>query len=552
MSKVLIASLGDSPVVVTAMYDLLKYRGLTVDEVVLLYPEGETIEKAYLLIDVALQGECKLRPPAPLLFEDANTQKNCLVFLQTLYQLLYTCQQRNDTVFLSLAGGRKSMAALMAWVAPFFSCVEKLYHVIDKHEKYFKTVDELLLERTDTQRKQAMHPDIKDIKNKEVALVDIPFGQEQLISENLHEKLLYATDEELQGLHEEEIEAFGFARNVIQSGKILDVMVTENVAEEFRAMYKNDVQHSRAFELCFEKMRKVGELRNGVHDWKDGKDRPAKPLPVNLHFFKRGHTPERALFYTLPKDVDVCSDDDVEKAIVCELEIERGGNYRSVKDITASPRFSLAPSLSLDDLLLLVKSKKVYTSILIVPLGKAPMVVTQLYTLLSDAGSRIRRVVLVYPGATEAGEIRACAALVKKMLSEENRVPCDLVAIAELGDVDSKAACELYQAKLEETIDKIRRDHSDCQIELALSGGRKGMTALTIFTAQKKRIPYVYHTLVADQTLNDRVETETSIEALKDTELKTSVKRDRLFLRAYDRKKFVLFKVPVFSTYAEK
>jgi len=442
------------------------------------------------------------------------------------------------------------MAALMAWVAPFFSCVEKLYHVIDKHEKYFKTVDELLLERTDTQRKQAMHPDIKDIKNKEVVLVDIPFGQEQLISENLHEKLLYATDEELQGLHEEKIEAFGFARNVIQSGKILDVMVTENVAEKFRAMYK-DHKHMQAFEQCFEKMRKVGELRNCVYDWKGGRGRPSKSLPVNLHFFKRGHTPERPLFYTEPKDVALCLDNElgqVERVVVCELEIERGENYRSVKEITDSPGFSLTPVLSLDELLQSVKSKKIYTSILIVPLGKAPMVVTQLYTLLSDAGSRIRRVVLVYPGATEAREIRACAALVKKMLSEENHVPCDLVPIPELGDVDSKAACELYQVKLEETIDEIRKDHSDCQIELALSRGRRGMTALTIFTAQKKRIPYVYHTLITDQKLSDQVEHETSMDALRDKELKTRAKRGRLFLHAYDRTKFVLFKVPVFST----
>ncbi len=548
MSKVLIASLGDSPIVVTAMYDLLKYRGLAVDEVVLLHPEGETIEDAYLLIDVALQGECKLRAPAPLPFEDANTQKNCLVFLQTLYQLLHRCQLQGDTVFLSLAGGRKSMAALMAWVAPFFSCIEKLYHVIDKHGKYFMSVDKLRLERTDEQRKQAMHLDIKDIENKEVVLVDIPFGPEQLISEKLHEKLLYATDEELQEMHEEDFEAFGFARNVIQSGKILDVMVTENVAEKFRAMYK-DHKHTQAFEQCFEKMRKVGELRNCVYDWKGGRGRPSKPLPVNLHFFKRGHTPERPLFYTEPKDVALCLDNElgqVERVVVCELEIERGENYRSVQEITDSPRFSLTPTLSLDDLLLSVKSKKVYTSILIVPLGKAPMVVTQLYTLLSDAGSRIRRVVLVYPGATGAGEIRACAALVKRMLSEENHVSCDLVAIPELEDVDSKDACELYQAKLEETIDKTRKNHSDCQIELALSGGRKGMAALTIFTAQKKRIPYVYHTLITDQKLNDQVEDEASIEALKDTELKTSVKRDRLFLRAYDRTKFTLFQVPVF------
>ncbi len=69
------------------------------------------------------------------------------------------------------------------------------------------------------------------------------------------------------------------------------------------------------------------------------------------------------------------------------------------------------------------------------------------------------------------------------------------------------------------------------------------------FVAQRKGIRYIYHTLINDKQLSDKVERETTISALRGTQASKQVRNDRLFLREYEGNgpytKFVLFRVPV-------
>jgi CRISPR-associated protein NE0113 (Cas_NE0113) len=102
-------------------------------------------------------------------------------------------------------------------------------------------------------------------------------------------------------------------------------------------------------------------------------------------------------------------------------------------------------------------------------------------------------------------------------------------------------------------IKRVQQVTEDGKIDLALSGGRKGMTAMTIFAAQKCGIRYVYHTLITDEDTSDRIDEETTIDALNETSLTQEEERKRLFLRAYEAEgpdpyaNFVLFRVPVFT-----
>jgi hypothetical protein len=72
-----------------------------------------------------------------------------------------------------------------------------------------------------------------------------------------------------------------------------------------------------------------------------------------------------------------------------------------------------------------------------------------------------------------------------------------------------------------------------------------------MFVAQRKGIRYIYHTLINDndKQLSDKVERETTISALRGTQVSKQVRNDRLFLRAYECNgpytKFVLLRVPV-------
>ena len=397
---------------------------------------------------------------------------------------------------------------------------------------------------SEAERKKAMHPDLDPL-----ILVDIPFGKEQQISEELRSRLLSVSDEELDEMEDEHAEAVEFVQTVAHGEKELEVWLTERAAKQLNHMRVHDAHHTRGFNICFERMRSAPKLRVRVHDRVS--DQQNKSIPVTLHFFKRkrSETVERPVFYTLPKDIKHCTDDEVDKVIVCELEFKKSGRYRSLKEITALPNFSIKPAFPIEQPSLETPAE----SVLIVPLGKFPMVATQLYTLLKhQEGCTICEVVLVYPeGATE---IVAGAELVKKALQDEDKTPCRHARISRLKDIDSTDACREYQATLEDEIDRVRKDHPDCKIDLALSGGRKGMTAMTIFAAQKKHIPWVYHTLITDEQLSETIDDETTVRVLNDPRLAREERNDRLFLRAYKDKegphpytKFVLFRVPVFS-----
>src|SRR5947209_3295622 len=114
MANILIASLGESPIVVTAMYDLLTEREkYELDKVVVLRPQGDDVRLGYDLIEDALKDKCTLEL-YPLTFKDANDEATSYTFLQTLVDLLSKHQKNGDRVYLSLAGGRKSISALMA------------------------------------------------------------------------------------------------------------------------------------------------------------------------------------------------------------------------------------------------------------------------------------------------------------------------------------------------------------------------------------------------------------------------------------------------------
>src|SRR5258708_17305980 len=113
------------------------------------------------------------------------------------------------------------------------------------------------------------------------------------------------------------------------------------------------------------------------------------------------------------------------------------------------------------------------------------MIATQLYTLLPYQGSNIGNVLLSSPANSQ--EIKNGADLLEKAFEDEGEgVSCLREVVPGYADIDSKQACMAYEKTLEDAIDAVRKDY---QVELALSGGRKGMAALAMFVAQRKSIP---------------------------------------------------------------
>jgi len=553
--NVLIASLGDSPAVISAMYDRLQEK-LSIDQVVILCPEDdkdvdEDVKCAYGLVKRALSGliaEDRLIYE-PLPFRDADSWRNGCIFLKRLYTLLRRHQEKGDTVYLSLAGGRKSMAALMAWVVPFFPCIKNLYHIIDKEEQihgpqYFLPVRTLarIARQSEKRFNRLMHPPCE-----QVMLVDIPFEKGKQIRRDIHRKLTSGSmDELIKGEYEEE-QAQIVGQIAVQDGKDpLDVCVTEEAKQQFNLLrmqnpamarlVKNGLLTLSEIKVLLDDLQRPDAELDTFPAKLDG-SRNAKRL---LRYFKGLEVPVHPVFYTDPHEIAKYPDQEIDEVVICSLEQEKGGTYRSLQEVKAA-RGSFAASD-------LFAPPGPADSVLIVPLGTSPMVATQLYTLLEKQELRtIRALVLIYPEQSQL--IANGVKIIERLLPDG--VHCEKAVVKGYEDIDSSEACRDFQQVLEQQIKRARDEYPLCKVDIALSGGRKGMTAMTLFAAQRQQIRFVYHTLVRDKVLSEEIEEETSIGMLND--LTPQQRKARLFLddyklpdEEYPYSLFTLFRVPVF------
>ncbi|MBV9258517.1 MAG: TIR domain-containing protein [Ktedonobacteraceae bacterium] len=537
-SGILVASLGESPAVIPSMYRLLtEQKDFTIEQVIILHPDrerAEEIKRGCELLDKFFPYKQKLHYKA-LPFKDADSWLNACLFLNRLCDLLNNYQKQDETVYLSLAGGRKSMAALMGWVVPFFSCVQGLYHVIDPDDREFRSASDIQ-EQSISKSSALMNPDLKRL-----SLVEIPFERGQKISEPFLSRLLSEHPHDY-----ERAEALIAGQVILQEDPIQQVFVTNRTVEQFRELCQRNSSHAQ-------------EVRNGllamsepatIQAYKEPDPSAELAKGKMLHYFKELPVPIHPVFYTLPEDISTQPDVQVEQVVICSLEEPDANGYKTLKEVKKSPDFS-PKSYSPVDILPPVAAPA--DSILIVPLGEIPMVATQLYTLLTKQEQHtIHEVVLIYPKRSTA--ITNSADIVKKALREEygfDKTTC--VGIPDLKDITTAEHCTIYQEHLEAEIKRVKERYpEDYKIDLALSGGRKGMTAMTIFAAQKNNIPYVYHTLITDEKISEQIDDETTVEALNLTRL-SQARNARLFLHAYKTEgynpyeHFTLFRVPVFT-----
>jgi TIR domain/CRISPR-associated protein NE0113 (Cas_NE0113) len=429
--NILIASLGDSPAIITAMYDLLTQREhLDLDQIRVLCPGGHDVQTAYGQVKKYFPDMQKLRYES-LSFIDADSWQHACMFLQKLCNMLEQYQERGDSVYLSLAGGRKSMAALMAWVAPFFSCVKGLYHVVSPEKEHFPLVEDIEV-MSEVKRSQEMHPRLDHL-----ALVHIPFKKEELISKDVLEKLLSSSPKEY-----EQVEALITGQAIFQKDAILAVRVSQRVIDQFSELLKKDPEGALIVRNSLLEMSQIAMLRKYA-----GSDSHACKVPhvgrVILRSYLGLTIPIRPVFYTTPSDIHDEIDEPVERVVICALQTPDEHGFRTLKEVAPAFTSNMKKKFSVDELPPVPFPEK---STLIVPLGRSPMVATQLYTLLTKQQLRtIREVVLIYP--QRAAAIINGAKIIRDALRDEYGVDCCLVSIPGLEDITNAEHCETYQAR---------------------------------------------------------------------------------------------------------
>ena len=471
----------------------------------------QLIDLGYEMVKEHLEDQCHVNQ-CILPFSDTNSRATSMKFLQILSGLIESHEYEEDQVYLSLAGGRKNMSALMAVTCQFFECVRGLYHILDKHEdnsnkRNFHSIEELF-EFEEAKQKQKLSPPAEDL-----ILVEIPYPH---LSNGVVLRQYFngiRSSIEIEGeLDEFYREIFQKQNREIfqkQKTELLDVHLSKAAYDQFKKLGSGFTR--KQLMNCFRSMRHSQLLENRGKSLANAK--------TDCTPFKMGNTAERPFYYRTNSEV-----------VVCEIAL-KNTTYTDIADgkreIWSKDHDKFVNVNDLED-----------NSILIAPLGKSPMVVTQTFTLLSKReGVNIKKVVVVHP---KNAEIRNGVNLLREVFKRKRKEFIS-IEIQDIQDIASDDDCKTYLEKLISVIEAEATQSTS--IYLSLSGGRKGMTALTLFAAQQANIDAVYHTLITDIDLEKKIEEETMLTALQS--LSRSKKVQHLFLDAYDESKFELFRVPV-------
>ncbi len=176
--KLLIATLGTSPAVVTEAIDLLDEKGSRPDGVILLMTQDKDVKESYALLAQHLPQHDKITRtevvPAAA-YTDITTSESVVEFMQEACRILKTYRDNGDRLFVCIAGGRKAMSSLLVLAVQFYGA-ERLFHIwappwIEEEGEIAK-----LLRLPQEQVIEKLHPPLKNVSQDErPRIVDLPF-----------------------------------------------------------------------------------------------------------------------------------------------------------------------------------------------------------------------------------------------------------------------------------------------------------------------------------------------------------------------------------------
>ncbi len=177
--KVLIASLGESPGIVTSAVDALKKEGVTINKVITISTQNaKTCQKdrkgnvyiapggfVELLKNEFENGE----NPINYIYDcigssDIESKADCEDFLKLAVDYIIK-YQKDHNIYICVSGGRKSMAVLLTIAAQFFGFTKVFNIAITDHkeQKYIEDNGSNLLSLNGENRKRILHPESAEI-----------------------------------------------------------------------------------------------------------------------------------------------------------------------------------------------------------------------------------------------------------------------------------------------------------------------------------------------------------------------------------------------------
>lgn len=175
MKKVLLATLGEAPAVVTEALDRLRADGVMIDYVVVLTTKDTYAQSALSLLSEHLPDyysrEVALLDARVLeTFYDVDSDTAALEFMKQACAALRDYRKKGWEVYASIAGGRKAMSALLTLAVQFYGA-QRLFHVLVEDPVLEEEGHILKLRnKSPEERNRALHPPVEQIK-----LVNLPF-----------------------------------------------------------------------------------------------------------------------------------------------------------------------------------------------------------------------------------------------------------------------------------------------------------------------------------------------------------------------------------------
>lgn len=175
MKRVLIATLGESPAVVTEAIDKLKSEGIHINYVVLITTEDSyAIDSVELLcnhIPQYYRGNIYVGDVRTIeTFYDVDSDESALEFMRQACLLLRDYRKMSKDVYVCIAGGRKAMSALMTLAVQFYGATMLFHVIVDDPE-----IEEMghisnLQNLSNEEVNQYLHPPVGKIK-----IIRLPF-----------------------------------------------------------------------------------------------------------------------------------------------------------------------------------------------------------------------------------------------------------------------------------------------------------------------------------------------------------------------------------------
>jgi len=171
--RLLIATLGTSPAVVTEAIDLLSEQGQRPDRVCIIKTRDPDVNKSYELLSKHIPVHCGIELEKPIeiqSYEDIDSNEMAIKFMRHACQVLKT-YSNNYECYVCIAGGRKVMSALLALAVNLYGA-ERLFHIWAPRDLENDTEIRIIRSYPENVLIKTLHPKLGDPDSPRI--VDLP------------------------------------------------------------------------------------------------------------------------------------------------------------------------------------------------------------------------------------------------------------------------------------------------------------------------------------------------------------------------------------------